>query len=219
MLEVSDTGMGMTTEEMEHVFEPFYSKKNMKRSGSGLGLAVVWGAVRDHSGYIDLQSTEGKGSTFCLYFPASREKEMVKEVLLPQKELQGNGEQILVVDDVKQQCDLARTILTKLGYNVMTLENGEDAVEHLKTSCVDLVVLDMIMDPGIDGLATYQGILKTHPHQKALIASGYSDTEKVKKAVELGVHMYIRKPYTIQSIGAAVKSALTHIRKDDYGSH
>jgi len=207
-LMVSDTGIGISKKDLERIFEPFYTKKVMGRSGTGLGMAVVWGTVKDHKGYIDVQSTEGKGSTFTLYFPASREKMAKEESILPVEDYMGKGESILVVDDVKGQRELALTMLTALGYSAHAVSSGEEAVEYLKEHSVDLIVLDMIMDPGIDGLDTYRKILEMHPGQKAIIASGFSETERVGEARRIGAGAYVKKPYTLEQIGLAVKAEL-----------
>ncbi|UCH01004.1 MAG: response regulator [Deltaproteobacteria bacterium] len=208
VLTVSDTGVGISTEEMERIFEPFYTKKVMGRSGTGLGMAVVWGTVKDHRGYIDVQSTQGRGTTFTLYFPVTR-KEVAKEK--PSRSIEGymaKGESILVVDDVKEQKEIASRILKRLGYSVTSVLSGEEAVDYLKDNSADLLVLDMIMEPGIDGLETYKRILKCHPKQKAIIVSGFSETDRVKKARRLGAGAYIRKPFLLENIGKAVRDEL-----------
>jgi two-component system, cell cycle sensor histidine kinase and response regulator CckA len=210
-LMVSDTGIGISKKDLERIFEPFYTKKVMGRSGTGLGTAVVWGTVKDHKGYIDVQSTEGKGSTFTLYFPASREKMTKKEGILPVEDYMGKGESILVVDDVKEQIELALTMLTTLGYSAHAVSSGEEAVEYLKEHIVDLIVLDMVMDPGMDGLDTYKKIIKLHPQQKAIIASGFSETDRVKEAQRLGAGAYVKKPYTLEKIGLSVRDELKKI--------
>lgn len=207
-LMVSDTGIGISKKDLERIFEPFYTKKVMGRSGTGLGTAVVWSTVKDHKGYIDVQSTEGKGSTFTLYFPASREKMDKKEGILPVEDYMGKGESILVVDDVKEQIELALTMLTTLGYSAHAVSSGEEAVEYLKEHTVDLIVLDMVMDPGMDGLDTYKKIIKLHPQQKAIIASGFSETDRVKEAQRLGAGAYVKKPYTLEKIGLSVRDEL-----------
>ena len=208
VLSVSDTGIGISREDIEKIFEPFYTKKKMGRSGTGLGMAVVWGTVKDHKGYIDVQSAEGKGTTFTLYFPVTRKEMSEKEKALPMEEYMGNGESILVVDDVEEQREIASRILKKLGYSVTSVSSGEEAVDYMKDNSADLLVLDMIMDPGIDGLETYRQILKIYPEQKAVIASGFSETKRVKEAQRLGAGKYIKKPYTMQKIGTAVKGEL-----------
>ena len=205
---ISDTGIGISKEDMERIFEPFYTKKVMGRSGTGLGMAVVWGTVKDHKGYIDIQSTPGKGTTFTLYFPVTRKEIDGQEKALPIEKYMGKGEPILVVDDVEEQREIASRILNKLGYSVTSVSSGEEAVEYIKGNSVDLLVLDMIMDPGIDGLETYKRILKLHSNQKAIIASGFSETERVKEAQRMGAGKYIKKPYTLEKIGIAVKEEL-----------
>ncbi len=112
------------------------------------------------------------------------------------------------MDDIKEQRELTLTLLTKLGYAVDTVSSGVEAVEYLKEHTVDLIVLDMIMDPGIDGLDTYKKIIEVNPRQKAIIASGFSETDRVKEAQRLGAGQYIKKPYTLEKIGLAVKEEL-----------
>ncbi len=204
-LTVSDTGVGISPEDLGRIYEPFYTKKKMGRSGSGLGMAVVWGTVEDHHGYIDVESRKGVGTRFTLYFPATREMLEADYINLPVIDYNGNGESILVVDDVEEQRMIASMILTELNYRVKTVPSGEKALEYLSSHSVDLVVLDMIMDPGIDGLDTYRQIIKLHPGQKAIIASGYSETDRAREAQKLGVGQYIKKPYAVQHLGKAVK--------------
>jgi PAS domain S-box-containing protein len=208
VLEVSDMGMGISSEDMERIFDPFYTKKVMGRTGTGLGMAVVWGAVKDHQGHIDLESEIGKGTTFTIYFPATREEPKKVEPLLSLEKYASKGESILVVDDVEEQRFIASSMLTKLGYTVVSVHSGEEAVAYLEKHSVDLLLLDMIMDPGIDGLETYRLILKNHPRQKAIIASGFSETIRVKEARKLGAGAYIKKPYLLEKIGLAVRTEL-----------
>jgi PAS domain S-box-containing protein len=205
---VSDDGRGISEKDIGKIFEPFYTKKVMGRSGTGLGLAVVWGTVKDHNGYIDVLSEEGKGSIFTLYFPASLEEPARPRETPMAETYLGKGESILVVDDVKEQRELATSMLERLGYRVAAVSGGEEAVDYLGTHKADLVLLDMIMDPGIDGLETYQRILAINPGQKAVIVSGYSETDRVSKAQELGAGPYVRKPYVLEKIGAAIRGEL-----------
>ncbi len=208
VLTVSDTGEGIQPESMSRLFEPFYTKKRFGRSGTGLGLPVVWGTVKDHGGFIDVSSVEGRGTSFTLYFPVTRQESNLDKKLLSLETYQGKGEKILVVDDVLEQREIASLILTKLGYQVVTAASGEEAIEYLGTNEVDLLILDMIMDPGIDGLETYKLALKIQPKQKAIITSGFSETKRVREAQELGVKTYVRKPYFLEKIGLAVRKAL-----------
>jgi signal transduction histidine kinase/ActR/RegA family two-component response regulator len=211
VLSVSDTGEGIPASDLKRIFEPFYTKKVMGRSGTGLGLAVVWGMVKDHLGYINVESEEGKGTTFALYLPVSREDITAEEVAISASEYMGKGESILVVDDVIEQCNLAGIMLRKLNYTVQSVSSGEAAVEFLQSHKVDLVVLDMIMDPGMDGLDTYRIMLDIHPRQRAIIVSGFAETERVREAQSLGAGAYVKKPYVLEKLGLAVRKELDKV--------
>lgn len=208
ILSVTDTGEGISERDLKKIFEPFYTKKVMGRSGTGLGLSVVWGTVKDHKGYINVQSEEGEGTTFTLYFPVTREEMSKEQTSVSMSEYLGHGESILVVDDVRGQRELAARMLEKLNYQVTTVASGEEAVEYLKTHKADLVVLDMIMEPGMDGLDTYKEILELFPKQKAIIVTGFSESDRVRKAQALGAGTYISKPYVREILGIAVKKNL-----------
>jgi PAS domain S-box-containing protein len=207
-LSIRDTGIGIPDGDIERIFEPFYTKKVMGKSGTGLGMAVVWGTVKDHKGYIDVKSTDGKGTQFILYFPVIRQELTIDQAMISIDDFMGNGESILVVDDVEDQREIASEMLTKLGYSVVSVSSGEEAVDYMKNHSIDLLVLDMIMEPGIDGLDTYKTILELHPNQKAIIASGYSETDRVKEAQRLGATSYVRKPYLLERIGQVVRDEL-----------
>ncbi|MEN6318690.1 MAG: PAS domain S-box protein [Syntrophaceae bacterium] len=208
LLIVSDTGIGIPANDLGKIFEPFYTKKVMGRSGTGLGLAVVWGTVKDHNGYIDVQSEEGKGTTFTLYFPVTREEIGEVEKAVSPVIYKGKGESILVVDDVKEQRELAINMLERLEYRVAAVAGGEEAIEYLKNKKADLIVLDMIMDPGIDGMETYRRIVEINPKQKAIIVSGFSETDRIRNAQEMGAGDFVRKPYVLEKIGLAVRKEL-----------
>jgi CheY-like chemotaxis protein len=208
LLRVKDSGEGIDDEDLDHIFEPFYTKKIMGRSGTGLGLAVVWGTVQDHHGYIDVTSTKGDGTTFDLYFPLSRERVTEKSLGIDLASIKGNRETLLVVDDMESQRKIAAHLLGHLDYQVHTVDSGEAAVQFLEKNTVDLVILDMLMGIGMDGLETYREILKRHPRQKAIIASGFAETARVKEAQRLGAGAYIKKPYVIATLGRAIKEEL-----------
>jgi two-component system, cell cycle sensor histidine kinase and response regulator CckA len=207
VLSVADDGHGITPDDLERIFEPFYTKKKLGRSGSGLGLAVVWNVMQDHKGYIDVTTGEN-GTIFELYFPITRDAVLIKELPLSINAYKGNGEKILFVDDEKSQREISCKILEKLGYKATSVASGEEAVEYLKKNAADLVVLDMIMDPGISGHETYKQIIQIHPAQKAIIVSGFSETDDVKDTQMLGAGKYIKKPLTIERLGIAVKEEL-----------
>jgi signal transduction histidine kinase/ActR/RegA family two-component response regulator len=211
-LTVADAGVGISANDIERIFEPFYTKKAMGRSGTGLGMAVVWGTVKDHSGYIDVKSKVDEGSTFTLYFPLTRKELSTETPDLPIENFRGRGESILIVDDIKEQREIATRMLVKLGYTVNSVSSGEESVKYLKENSANLLVLDMIMAPGIDGLDTYRKILEFKPGQKAILASGYSKSGRVREAMKLGAGAYVKKPYSIEKIGLAIKAELD--RKD-----
>jgi len=205
-LSVVDNGCGISKRDLERIFEPFYSKKVMGKSGTGLGMAVVWGTVKDHDGYIDVQSEVGRGTRFTLYFPAARKTQALLEAKQESLEdFMGRGESVLVVDDVAEQREIASEMLEQLGYNVQAVSSGEAAVAYLQENAVDVLVLDMIMPPGMDGLDTYKQVLQFKPEQKAIITSGFAETERVKEALKLGAGAYIKKPYMLETIGRALK--------------
>ncbi len=208
ILTISDEGIGISEENIEKIFEPFYTKKVMGRSGTGLGMSVVWGTVKDHNGYIDIQSSEGKGTTVSLFFPVTRKDIIKEDSLIPIEKYVERDETILVVDDVEEQREIASSMLGRLGYKVASVSSGEEAVKYLEKNSVDLIILDMIMDPGMDGLETYRKILELHPGQKAIIASGFSETKRVKEAKKLSAGTYVKKPYLMETIGMAVRKEL-----------
>lgn len=207
VLTITDTGTGIPSSDLERIFEPFFTKKVMGRSGTGLGLAVVWNVIREHNGYINVKS-DYKGTVFELYFPITRDGIFDEESTTPDEGITGNGEKILIVDDVESQRDICRQILEKLGYMVYTVKSGEEAFKYLEDNSADLILLDMIMDPGINGRETYERIIEIHPGQKAVLMSGYAETEEVKATQKLGAGAMIKKPITLYRLGTAIKEEL-----------
>jgi PAS domain S-box-containing protein len=206
-LRIVDTGAGISTADLPRIFEPFYTKKVMGKSGTGLGMAVIWGTVKDHNGSIDLKSIPGEGTRFDLYFPVSRGNHIHREEKDEAPSYMGS-ETILVVDDIEDQRDIIEHMLTRQGYRVTTADSGEAALEYLRKQSFDLLILDMIMDPGIDGLRTFQLARQTNPRQKAIISSGFSETDRVREALRLGAGTYIRKPYVLKELAKAVRHEL-----------
>lgn len=213
---VCDNGVGIASKDIEHIFEPFYSKKVMGKSGTGLGMALVWNAVMDHEGGIRLFS-DSNGTIVELYFsldPHQQLEQVGNEIVLNGhnghsfKKFMGNGEKILVVDDEVQQRDLADRMLSLLGYSVTCVSSGEEALAYLKESSVDFLVLDMLMPPGINGYETYAEVVKMYPQQKAAIVSGYAELADVQSAMDIGACGIVHKPYTIEQIGKMVYDAL-----------
>ncbi len=211
LLQVSDSGSGIAHEDLERIFEPFYTKKILGQSGTGLGMTVVWGAVQDHNGYIDVKSELGAGTTFELYFPVTRQTVEQSETATSMTGIQGKGESILIVDDIEEQREISTAILRHLQYRVSSVESGEAAIQYLGKNQIDLVVLDMIMDPGLDGLETYRQIRQIVPSQKTVIASGFSENDRVREAIKLGVNAYIRKPFTLENLGRVIQRELNKV--------
>lgn len=206
VLTVEDSGHGISSEDLKRVFEPFFTKKAMGRSGTGLGMAIVWAAVEDHKGFIDIDSRVGLGTTVRLNFPATLEKRQFPLPVDDPMEYSGHGNTVLIIDDDLEHREIANRMLTRLGYDVVAVACGEAAVAKFESDYrPDIVMLDMMLGTGLDGLETYQRILKIHPVQRAIIASGYSESSRVKKARMLGVGAYVKKPYSLKEIGAAVR--------------
>jgi CheY-like chemotaxis protein len=193
---------------MNKIFEPFYSKKVLGRSGTGLGLAIVWGMIKDHNGYIDVESEPGQGTRFTLYFPITRKALDSPALSTETKSMDGNGEHILVVDDIREQREIAKSLLEEMNYDVVAVENGTKAVEYVSQNEVDLVLLDMIMETGMDGLDTYQKLNEIAPNIPVIIVSGYAESDRVKKARELGVRAYVRKPFVERELAPVIHSVL-----------
>ena len=164
----------------------FTPKKPWEEAEPDWEWRLCGGTVKDHRGYIDINSTEGQGTEITLYFPVTRKVFYPEVEIASIQELMGKGETILVVDDIEAQRHIASEMLEKLGYQVTAVSSGEEAIAYLCEYMVDLLVLDMIMEPGMDGLETYREILKIRPGQKSIIASGYSESVRVKEALQLG---------------------------------
>ncbi|MDR1578129.1 MAG: cache domain-containing protein [Deltaproteobacteria bacterium] len=202
LIAIKDNGPGVSPERAMRIFEPFHSRK----PNAGLGLAVVALIVKEHDGAVELKTTD-EGAEFRVWLPLATEKK--RPVPKPLEEYRGQGQKVLVVDDVDIQRKLAQRMLNTLGYVTHSVPSGEAAVEYLRTNEADLVVLDMIMPPGWNGRQTYEAILAIRPGQKAIIASGMAEGEEVKKAQALGARHFLAKPYTLEDIAGAVHSAIS----------
>ncbi|MCP3888301.1 MAG: response regulator [Desulfobulbaceae bacterium] len=207
VLTVEDNGPGIADKDLDHIFEPFYTKKIMGQSGTGLGLAIVWNAVQDLNGRIFVESS-AEGTSFQLFIPVSEEESVGQDDNSKAENLNGNNERILVVDDEPQLIDIASQILRVCGYRVDSVCSGELAIEFVKNNPVDLMVLDMVMGPGLNGLQTYREVVTLYPKQKAIIASGYSQNNDVEAAFKLGAGGFIKKPYTMNELSQVVKETL-----------
>lgn len=205
-LTVRDNGSGIPVHDLEHIFEPFYTRKFMGHSGTGLGLAIVWNTMQDHNGKVFVDSNEN-GTTFQLYFPVSKEKiDPVEHDTADTNSC--DSEHILVVDDEPLLRDIAQQMLQAMGYVVDTISSGELALEFIKETPVDLIMLDMKMDPGMTGRQTYEKMLTINPEQKAIVASGFSESEDIKETLRLGAGGFVKKPYSMDSLGRVIKETL-----------
>jgi PAS domain S-box-containing protein len=206
LLSVRDTGMGIDPKDISKIFEPYYSKKKMNaRSGSGLGLSVVYGIIKDHKGYYDIISELGKGTEFILYFPVIK---VEKAVVFDNIDDYDGTERVLVVDDIEEQREVISQILLSLGYIVETASSGHEAVARIKENKYDIIILDMILDKDYDGYDTYKEIANSYPKQKAILISGFSVTERVEMAQVLGAGEFVKKPFSRDTIAQAVREEL-----------
>lgn len=207
VLTVGDTGVGIPTENLARIFEPFYSSKVIGRSGTGLGLAMIWSIVQDHGGGIAVCSGP-QGTTFELFFPATRAEIDTVGQRLSLDYYRGQGQTVLVVDDDHGQRAIARDILNILDYRCHSVASGEEAIAYLYDNQVDLVILDMLMPPGMNGAETFKAIIVSNPQQLAIIASGYAASGDIEAALAIGVKRYVKKPYLLETLAAAIKDTL-----------
>jgi len=207
LLSVSDTGHGMDKKTLEHIFEPFYTTKGPGQ-GTGLGLATVYGIVKQHDGYITCSSEPGKGTTFHLYFPAMGSELRREESFLRPMPRSGT-ETILLVDDEALLRELGARILAKAGYTVLTAADGKKALEsyQLHRETVSLVILDLIM-PEMGGKQCLAELLKMNPDVKVLIASGYVGDGPPIEVEGLGAKGFLSKPYDMWQMLQSVREAL-----------
>jgi signal transduction histidine kinase/ActR/RegA family two-component response regulator len=208
LLSVSDTGVGIDPETRKRIFEPFFTTKG-RGKGTGLGLATVYGIVKQHSGWISVESEVGLGTTFNILLPT------VDAALLSEEEessesLPSGHETILVADDEEMIRDMSRMILENLGYGVILAADGQESVDAFRENCdtLDLVLLDISM-PRLSGLEAMRQILSIAPDAKVILSSGYSETSLGRKHIrQLGAADYILKPFTPPVIAQAVRRVL-----------
>jgi PAS domain S-box-containing protein len=207
LLRVSDTGSGIDRETLEHIFEPFYTTKG-PGEGTGLGLAMVYGIVKQHRGFINCYSEVGHGTTFKIYLPAVSSKPKSYQPVVASAP-HGGTETILLVDDEELISNLGERILTKAGYTVLTACNGKEAlaIYRKERSRIALVILDLIM-PEMGGKQCLEEILKITPRIKVLIASGYSANTSSKEALQGGAKGFVNKPYDMHSMLRTVRDVL-----------
>ncbi len=206
-LSVTDNGIGIPQSDLQKIFEPFFTRKMTNKSGTGLGMTIIWATVKDHHGYLDIASREGQGTTVNIFLPVAPGSTSLPEQPVVLEEYFGSAT-ILVIDDVAEQLHIATTMLKRLGYTVHAAESGEKAITMVENQNFDLIMCDMIMPGGMDGLETYKKIQEICPRQKAIITSGYSKSERVEEMLKLGAESFVQKPFTMEGIAVAVKAAL-----------
>ncbi len=202
VISVIDGGPGIPPEALERIFEPFFSKKTLGRSGTGLGLAVVWSVVHDAGGYIDVESSPS-GTRFDLYFRPGVEITRAAEPEVDVERWRGQGQRILVVDDEASQRRISTALLTRLGYEVESVGSGLEALRLLKQTPIDLFLLDMMM-PQMDGLRTFIEARRISPTLRAVIVSGYAATADVCEAQRLGAGPLVSKPFSVALLGKTI---------------
>ncbi|SMC21913.1 PAS domain S-box-containing protein [Desulfacinum hydrothermale DSM 13146] len=215
ILSVSDTGLGIDPKDLERIFEPFYTKKKMGRSGSGLGMTILWHTVKDMGGFVDIRSELGKGTTVTLYLPVADPPEALEQEAAGSSALvRGQGQTILLVEDQEEQRLLVETGLSDLGYRVISAPDGPAAIQLAREESPDLILLDMVLDEDMDGADVYREVLSFRPHQKAVVVSGYTDNNRLKEVLRLGAWGFLAKPYTMDQLARTVHQALN----DDGGN-
>ena len=208
LLSVSDTGIGMDKETLEHIFDPFFTTKDVGR-GTGLGLSVVYGIVRQHGGHIYCETELGKGATFKVYFPVAEPDDGFSNGEEERRNITGGTETILLVDDEDFILELGQQILQQYGYRALTARTGKEALEiyRQQPGAKSLVLLDLIM-PEMSGKQCMLEILKLNPHAKILISSGYASSGASIEAFDFGARGFVSKPFDVAQLLKQVRKTL-----------
>jgi two-component system cell cycle sensor histidine kinase/response regulator CckA len=206
-LTVSDTGIGMDEEVRQRIFDPFFSTKATGK-GTGLGLASVYGIIKNHGGYIEVQSQKGQGSQFSIFLPASAKQVLTIAESAPEI-IKGSGT-ILMVDDEEMVLDVGARVLKKLGYTVLESNNGRNAVELYEKlqDKINLVVLDIVM-PDMGGAEVYDRLKEINPDVKVLLSSGYSIDDQPSEILERGCDDFIQKPFSLKAMADKIAGILS----------
>jgi len=207
-LSVTDTGVGMDEETRRRIFDPFFTTKEMHR-GTGLGLASVYGIIKNHGGMINVFSKEDQGTTFDIFLPAVEIPISEHATDKPEKKIERGHETILLVDDEDMIIEVVQDMLTSMGYNVLPARSGKEAIEiyNANTDEIDMVILDMIM-PDINGGDVYDTLKEINPEIKVLLSSGYSLNGKANKILERGCNGFIQKPFNTGQLSKALRKIL-----------
>ena len=205
-LTITDSGIGMDRQTLERIFDPFFSTKDMGR-GTGLGLASVYGIVKSHDGYIDVESEKGHGTTFTIFLPAT-EKRIEDPAEADARLIKGSGT-LLIVDDEELILDVGVNMLEKLGYTVLAAKNGTEAVDIFKANKnkIKMIILDIIM-PDMGGGEVYDKIKAINPDVKVLLSSGYSVDGQAIELLEHGCKGFMQKPFTMEELSGKITQIL-----------
>ncbi len=208
ILSISDTGTGMTKDTMDKLFEPFFTTKEIGK-GTGLGLSTVYGIVKQAGGGIIVNSEIDKGTTFYIYLPTTTEKPNYKKVLLEENDLMGNGELILIAEDEIALRNLIEKMIKNMGYEVIAVSNGEEAIQAIKIhgKKPDLLLTDVVM-PGMNGKELLHNLRETYPELKVLFMSGYTDNTIIDNNGLFPDSPFILKPFTVAGISRQIKQIL-----------
>jgi CheY-like chemotaxis protein len=209
-LRVADTGIGMDAATLRRIFEPFFTTKEVGK-GTGLGLATVYGIVKQHDGWLEVNSEPGQGATFDVFFPASDKIIAPKEEkIAPVKSAAGGTETILIVEDEPILREMARDILSRYGYRIFEAPSGREALnmwQH-KTNEIDLLLTDMVMPEGVSGAELAKQMRTSHPQLKVIFTSGYTANEINTQMIVKMQARYLQKPYSHADLTRTVRECL-----------
>ncbi|HEU5182062.1 MAG TPA: PAS domain S-box protein [Candidatus Polarisedimenticolia bacterium] len=208
LLSVTDSGCGIPSDVLPRVFEPFFTTKE-RGKGTGMGLAMVYGIVQNHGGFIEIDTTVGHGTTFRLYFPEASRTDRPQSARLAAGQSRAGSGTVLVVDDEESVRCVATAFLEEMGYTVLTAKDGEEAVQIYRGSQVpiDLVIIDMIM-PKLGGRDCFRALKKVNPEVRAIISTGYDVNAAAQEILDEGMRGFIQKPYLMRQLSDVVSAAL-----------
>jgi CheY-like chemotaxis protein len=217
MLRIKDTGAGMDKQILEHLFEPFFTTKDIGK-GTGLGLASVYGSIKSHNGYIDVESTPGQGTTFTMYIPSTRSLRHTRKLPPAVASIPKGAGKVMVVDDEVALRDALREMLLWLGYDVVTCGDGSEAVKYFQVhySEVDLVILDMIM-PGGSGRECFRQLRDIDKNARVILATGCNVEEEEQKLYNEGLAGILRKPFVSHQLAKIVAETIAIARREKAG--
>ncbi len=217
VISVKDTGVGMDEKTRGHIFEPFFSTKGLGK-GNGLGLATVYGIIKNHGGEIRVESTPGEGTKFVVYLPATEPPTTERTSRLPQappqsKDVDSTGSILLVEDDLKLSV-ITRKTLEKMGFDVISCTDGVQAVELFKRHAekIRLVLLDLVL-PKQGGLETFRMIRSITPDVKVVVISGYSEDSQIRTIMNEGASAFLKKPCSAEALSAVMSDVLSDLSK------